>query len=287
MYPWAEPGAVERNPHLAHKASYLNVHAFQLRACIYFGVWIALQAIVNFWSSGQDASQREGYERRFRLLAGPGLAAMGLTITFASIDWVMSLEPLWFSSLFGVIYGAGQLLSAFSFAIIVVLLFAERPPLRGTLTSGHLRDLGNLLLAFVMFWAYVSASQLILIWLANIKEEVPYYQVRVHGFWSAVAVTIATFQFAAPFLLLLGRELKCKRESLLRIAILVFVVRLVETYWLVAPGRPVDGRTVYFADPAALVGLGGLWLAIYSWELSRRPLLPAGVDASVAEDHHV
>lgn len=287
LYPWAMPGAVESNARLAHKAAYLNMNGFLIRAIVYFAVWIFLSGMLNYWSGQQDKPQPEGFDRRFRLLAGPGVAAYGLAITFASIDWVMSLEPLWFSSLYGVIFGVGQLLSAFSFAILVILLHADEAPLKDKLATGHLRDFGNLLMAFVMFWAYVSVSQLILIWSANLKEEVPYYLARIHGGWAAVAIVIAALQFALPFLLLIGRESKRKRESLFGIAALVFVMRIVDMYWLVAPGRPVDGRTVFLADPAALAGLGGLWLALYSWELSRRPLLPVSVDASVAEDHHV
>jgi hypothetical protein len=287
LYPWAEPGAVQHDPHLAHKAAYLNLKWFWIRAGIYFGIWMFLGLTFSWWSGRQDSNSGAGFDRRFRLLAGPGLALYGLTITFASIDWVMSLEPEWFSSIFGVLFGVGQLLSAFSFGIIVVLMFADRPPYRGTLTAGHLRDLGNLLLAFVMIWAYLSVSQLILIWCANIREEVPYYQRRVADGWGAVAVFLAGFQFAAPFLALLGRGPKRTPSLLFKIAMVVFVMRFVDLYWLIAPARPVDGHTVSIADAAAIVGLGGLWLTLYSWELSRRPLLPIGVDASVAEDHHV
>jgi hypothetical protein len=286
IYPWAH----ETLP--GQKSLYLNLKWFWIRNALYFAIWIVLSLVFNFWSRRQDRAVPESYERRFRLLAGPGLVLYGLTITFASMDWVMSLEPAWFSSIYGVLFGCGQLLSALSFGIVVVQLLANRSPYRETLTAGHLRDLGNMLLAFVMVWAYMSVSQLILIWSANIKEEVTHYQARVTGGWAAVAVAIAGLQFALPFFFLLGRGAKRDPVALMRIAGLVLAMRVVDMYWLVAPAWPVKDEgttrnlTVYLTDPIVLVCVVGLWLLIYRKQLSRWPILPVGVDASVAEDHH-
>jgi Ni/Fe-hydrogenase subunit HybB-like protein len=212
----------------------------------------------------------------------------GLALTFASIDWVMSLEPHWFSSIFGVLFGAGQLLSGLSFCIIVVLMLADRPPYRGALVPGHLRDLGSLLLAFVMLWAYLSVSQLILIWSANLKEEAPYYVVRASGGWQYVVTLVVLLQFVAPFLILLTRDGKRNPQRLLIVAGMILVTRLVDLFWVIAPARDLDGhgRHVAWTDPIAVLALGGLWLALYLWELGRRPLLPVHADTSVQEDHH-
>jgi hypothetical protein len=282
LYPWANGEYAVPYP----KDMYLNVNGFWARAAIYFAVWMLFGFFLNRWSAEQDRANSPRLERRMRLISGPGLALYGLAVTFASIDWAMSLEPQWFSSIYGALVGVGQLLSAFVFAILVVLKLADRPPYRAVLVSGHLRDLGGLLLTFVMIWAYLGVSQLILIWSANLKDEVPFYLARTHNGWQMVAVAVVLMQFVLPFLLLLTRNGKRNPEMLGAVAAMILVSRCLDVFWQVAPGRPIESATVFWTDVFALPALAGPWFAYFVWQLNRRPLLPVKLDATVAEDHH-
>lgn len=284
LYPWAHPH--EGEP--LHNAWYLNLPSFWVRAAVYFAIWITLSAVVNRWSAQQDAGAIADDDRRFRLLAGPALGLYGLAITFASFDWMMSMDPHWFSSIFGVLVATGQMVSGLSFCIVVVLLLADRPPYRAVLVPGHLRDLGSLMLAFVMLWAYMSISQFILIWSGNVKEEVPFYVARSHGGWQYVALALFLLQYAVPFLVLLTGDGKRNPQRLMFVAGLCLAMRLVDVLWLAAPSRPLNsaGATLAWTDPVAAVALGGVWLWLYVRELGRRPLLPVNADPTVAEDHH-
>lgn len=282
LYPWANGEYIAPHP----KDMYLNVEWFRIRAAIYFAIWIVLGLVLNVWSRQQDHNYSSARERHCRLLSGPGLGLYGLTITFASIDWVMSLEPEWFSSVFGVLFGVGQLLSALAFAILVVLQLADRPPYRGVLAAGHLRDLGSLLLAFVMIWAYLGVSQFILIWSANLKEEVPYYLARSQNGWQFVAAAVVLLQFVLPFLILLTRDGKRSPQRLGAVAAMILIARCLDLMWQIAPGRPFQHYTIMWTDLLALPILAAIWWAYFRWQLPRRPLLPLNMDASATEDHH-
>lgn len=284
LYPWAHQPDGET---ALHNAWYLNLPFFWVRAAVYFVIWISLSLIVNRWSAQEDARPPQD-DRRLRLLAGPGLGLYGLAMTFAAFDWIMSLDPHWFSSIFGVLVASGQMLAGLSFCIVVVLLLADQPPYRAVLVPGHLRDLGNLLLTFVMLWAYMSFSQFILIWSGNLQEEVPFYVARSHHGWQYVALGLFLLQYVVPFLVLLTRDGKRNPQRLMFVAALCLAMRLVDILWLVAPSRALNsaGATVSWMDPVAVVGLGGVWLWLYIRELDRRPLLPVNADPSVAEDHH-
>jgi hypothetical protein len=263
------------------KADFLSPGFFYGRAAVYFVVWLLLMFFLNRWSREQDRTADPRLPRRFRLLSAPGLVLYGGTITLAAIDWIMSLQPDWSSTIFGVILGVGQVLSAFAFAIALLVLLAQYPPLRDVILPNHLRDLGNLMLAFVMLWAYMSFSQFLLIWAGNLTEEIPFYLYRGQGGWQWVAAALALFQFALPFVLLLSRDVKTGRGRLVGVALLVLVMRFVDLYWLVAPAPSVSGGPpvplrVPWMDVGALLLLGGLWLLFYLWQLTREPLLPAG-----------
>jgi hypothetical protein len=284
LYIWARPEAVAEDPTLQHKALYLNVPFFLVRTAGYFAIWLGLMFFLNRWSREEDRTNDPNLPRRFRLLAAPGLGLYGLTITFAAIDWVMSLEPHWYSTIYGVLFGTSQALAAFSFVIAALVLLSLRPPLAGVLTTGHFRDLGNLLLAFVMLWAYMSFSQFMLIWSGNLTEEIPYYLNRVQGGWSLVAVLLAVGQFALPFLLLLSRDVKRNVRVLASVAGLVLFMQFVHLFWLIGPATPEAPLQVHWMDLAALLGVGGVWLAVFLWQLQRWPLLP--VHAHLEEAHH-
>jgi hypothetical protein len=209
LYLWARPDVVAQDPVLQWKRPYLNETFFLARAAFYFAVWLGLSFALNRWSREQDAAgpQPVGSERRFRLLSAGGLLLYGLTITFASIDWVMSLDPHWFSTIFGILFMGAQGLAALAFVIIVLASVRHMPPIAAVLKPLHFHDLGKLMFAFVMLWAYFSFSQFLIVWSGNLPEEIPWYIERMHGVWGVVAVLLILVQFTAPFLLLLSRDL--------------------------------------------------------------------------------
>ena len=208
LYLWARPDAVASDAVLREKALYLNVPFFLVRAVLYFTIWGTVAYWLNRWSLEQDHSPDPRLARKLQLLSAAGIVLYALTITFASIDWVMSLEPHWFSTIFGILFMGGQALSALSFAIAAAVLLALRPPFSDVLSRAHLHDLGKLLMAFVMLWAYFNFSQFLIIWSANLAEEAPWYVHRLGHGWQAIGLLLVVFHFALPFALLLSRGLK-------------------------------------------------------------------------------
>jgi MFS family permease len=274
LYEWADPAAVAHDPILRHKSLYLNVPFFFGRAVVYFAAWLAFAYFLNRWSLEQDATAGRSIPRKLQLLSSAGLVVYGLTVTFASIDWAMSLEPHWFSTMYGVLFIAGQGLSAFAFIVVMMVLLSERAPLAGYVAPSHYHDLGKLMLAFVMFWAYVSFSQYLIIWAGNLPEEIPWYLRRLQGGWGWIALAILLFHFVLPFLMLLPASANRNPRVLGAVAALLVLMRLVEMFWLTQPAFS-DGRfRLHWMDFLAPIGIGGLWLFVFSWQLGKRPLLP-------------
>jgi hypothetical protein len=274
LYVWARPDEVAGSELLQHKSLYLNVPFFSIRTAIYFAVWIGLAYVLNTWSLEQDRTADLSLSRRLQMLSGPGLVLYGLTVTFGSIDWVMSLEPEWFSTIYGVTFMVGQALSAFAFVILVALLLADHHPLADVASPSLFQDLGNLLLAFVMLWAYMAFSQFLIIWTGNLPEEIPWYLHRMGGGWQWIGPLLFLFYFGVPFLLLLSRGTKRSRRMLFAVAAAIVLMRLVDLFWLVAPAfRPSELR-VHWMDLAAPIGVGGIWLWAFVRQLKGRPLLP-------------
>jgi hypothetical protein len=259
---------------LEKKRPYLNPTFFLIRAALYFAIWMGLMFLLNKWSAEQDRTAERQYARKMQYISGPGIILFVLTVTFASVDWVMSLNPEWFSTIYGLLYVAGWVLSAFSLVIAVMVYLATRKPLEGVIQAPHFHDMGKLLLAFVMLWAYFSFSQFLIIWSGNIPEETKWYLHRLRGGWGWVGITLVILHFALPFVLLLSRDLKRNARRLATIAGLIFVMRMVDVYWLVAPEFNRAHFRFSWMDLAAPIALGGLWLAFFIWQLSLRPLLP-------------
>lgn len=274
LYTWARPDEVARSGLLLHKRPYLNVPFFLARATVYFAAWIAMAHFLSKWSRALDRQPGRWLERRLRLLSGPGLVLYGLTVTFASVDWVMSLQPEWFSTIFGLLLIGGQALSAMAFAIIAIVLLAREEPMSRIISPKHLHDLGTLLLAFVMLWAYLSFSQLLIIWSGNLPEEAVWYVYRLHGGWRWIAVSLLILYFFLPFLLLLSRFVKRSAALLLGVAVGVIAMRFVDLFWLIVPAFHGEAFHFHWLDLAALIGLGGIWLAFFAWQLEREPLVP-------------
>jgi hypothetical protein len=267
--------------------SYLTLNGFRVRAILYFVVWLILVFIFNRWSREQDVNREDrGLRRRLKMLAGPGIILYVFVMSFAAIDWVMSISPHWASTIYGFLFVAGQLISSMSLMIAVVVLLARTGPLSGVLQPRHIHDLGKLLLAFVMLWAYFSFSQLLIIWSGNQPEEITFYYSRLHSQWGVVAVIVVIFHFFVPFFLLLSRDLKRNTNLLPKVALWLIFMRLVDLFWMTRPEfTPHAWPNLW--DLAALLALGGLWFFVFAGQLKQLPLLPLG-DPKLAEaiEHH-
>jgi hypothetical protein len=274
LYPWTHADHVQHNEALQHKSLYLNIPFFLARAMFYFAVWIVLARQLNRWSLEQDLGDVVRSTRRMQLLSGGGLVLYGLTITFASVDWVMSLNPHWYSTIFGFIFMGSQGLAALAFTIAVAVMLSRSEPMAHVYRADHFHDLGKLLLAFVMLWAYFNFSQYLIIYSGNLVEEIPYYVARTRGGWGIVALILVVFHFALPFALLLSRDLKRSGSRLMAVALGILVIRVVDLFFLVAPEFETQGFSIHWLDIAAPIGLGGLWLWLFLTQLRQRPLLP-------------
>ncbi len=277
VFLWARPEAVAADHILQMKTAYLNVPFFVGRAVFYFLVWMACMVLLTRWSDAQDRGEvavTPADSRRFRVVSAPGLLLYALTITFAGIDWVMSLDPHWFSTIFGLLLFTGQGLAAFAFVIAVLAALSAVEPVASVVSTRQFHDLGKLLLAFVMLWAYLAFSQFLIIWAGNLPEEIPWYMERIRGGWGYVALLVAFGHFALPFVVLLSRDLKKNRSLLAKVAIGILVMRLVDIIWLVAPAFPHSGFAVHWMNVVVPVGLVGIWLFLFARQLRSRPLLP-------------
>jgi hypothetical protein len=279
IYEWADPDVVRQSESLARKAGYLNVAGFQWRAILYFAVWIGSTWVIGFSSPNDEAALET--PRSVRLQKHSGLCFVGyaFTMTLAAVDWIMSLEPEWYSTMYGLIHIAGQAVSGMSFALVVVSVLREYEPWSKIVTPDRLNDLGNLLLASVMFWAYCSFFQFLVIWSGNLPEENVWYVHRTQNGWEYLAQVLLVLHFAVPFLLLLSRQLKRQALDLGRIAALLLVMRYLDLYWLTVPGfgqsqSAGSGITLFWLDVAALAAIGGAWLAVFAWRLSVRVSVP-------------
>jgi hypothetical protein len=256
--------------------SYLTRNGFLLRAVIYFAVWLLLVFIFNRWSKEQDANREDrALRRRLKMLAGPGIILYVFVMTFAAIDWVMSLSPHWASTIYGFLFVIGQLISSMSLMIAVLVLLSRTAPMEGLIQSRHLHDLGKLLLSFVMLWAYFGFSQLLIIWSGNLPEEISFYRTRLYGGWGVVAVLVLIFHFFAPFFFLLPRDVKRSAKLLPKIAMWLIFMRLVDLFWLTRP-EFTSSAVPGLMDVGAVLALTGIWFAVFARNLKSLPLLPLG-----------
>jgi hypothetical protein len=276
LYHWARPEEVAADPLLQHQAPYLNVPFFVARTVFYFALWCGFALVLSAMSRRQDNQPSGSLARRMQLISAAGLGLYCLSATFAAIDWLMSLESHWTSSIYGVYFVGGQVVSALAFTILVGLYLSARQPMSGVLRPVHFHDYGKLLLAFVVLWAYFAASQLIIMWQGNLPEEVLWYRGRMLGGWAWVSLVLVLLHFALPFLLLLSRDMKRSAPRLGAVAVLLLVMRWVDLYWLAAPAFHPQGVHLHWLDIVAPIALGGLWLGAYARQLGSRPLLPLG-----------
>ena len=274
LYPWAQTEVVAADPLLQQKAAYLNIPFFIARAVAYFAVWIVLGRLLVTWSLQQDRSADDTLTLRLQRLSGPGLVLYGLTVSFAVIDWIMSLEPKWYSTIFGMIFMVSFGLAAMALAILATRFLESEKPLAQVVSPDRWHDLGNLLLALVMFWAYLNFSQFLLIWSENLAEEIPWYLHRIGGGWEWVAVALILFQFALPFILLLSRNTKRDSRTLAAVAAAILFMHWLDILWMIVPSFYPARFHFHWLDIAAPVAIGGLWLAAFIGYLKARSLLP-------------
>ena len=274
LYPWAGPKGVETGSGAHVWLPYLNTGFFIIRAILYFIWWIAGAFLLTRWSRQQDSTADPALTRKIRLLSAPGLVFYVITMTFASVDWVMSLEPGWFSTIYGFLIVVSQVLTALCFVIIVLRYLSERPPLAGVVTERHVHHLGNLVLTFVILWAYMAYSQFLITWSGNLPDETSWYVRRLAPGWSSLGLFVVVVHFFVPLVILLFRRVKRSIRSLAWVAWGLIIMRLVDTFWLVTPAFSPAGLRIRVLDVVAPLALGGLWLWYFVHQLKQTSLLP-------------
>jgi hypothetical protein len=291
LYFWARPEVLsdpKTDPKILEIAgSYLNFNGILWRYIFYFAIWIGMAYFLNRWSTEQDSVAGQS-TLRFRAVSSIGLVIYSLTISFAVIDWVMSLQARWISTIYGLIFVAGEALSAFCFCVVIETILRKRKPMSEYLTDTEVHDHGKLILAFVMVWTYFNFSQWLIIWAGNLPEEIPWYIRRMNGGWEYVGLFLVIFQFVIPFVLLLSRQLKRDTRTLVRIAAWILLMRMIDIYWHVEPASHPTFHLSWLHF-TILAGIGGLWLAYFLHNLKSRPLLAVNAPQTVRfleEAHH-
>jgi hypothetical protein len=269
LYEWSNASHAGHDAILQAKSDYLNVPFFQLRAAIYFAIWIVLGMVGVAWTARRDRAGDDGSESRgLQLFSGPSLLLYGLTITFASVDWAMSIEPHWFSATYGVLFMGAEAVAALSVAILVTIGLAPYYPFSRLVSRERLHDLGNLLLAMVMFWSYIAFMQYLIIWSANLPEETPYYIHRNQGGWEIIPPLLMAFHFAVPFLLLLLRKTKRSASRMAGVTILLLVMRLIDLHWLILPRFVPALSALHWLHIVMPLGVVAVWLCVFVWRLT-------------------
>jgi hypothetical protein len=274
LFLWADHAKVEADHLLHHKAAYLNPTAFAVRFVVAMGLFTLYAWLLSRASAAQDAEGDRGRALSMQRTASVGLLLFVLVTSFVGFDWLMSLDPHWFSSLYGGIFLAGSAIAALTFLILVANRLVASEPMAGVLTGKRFHDFGTLLFAFVMFFTYLGISQFIIAYQGNLPEEVTWFQERFHGLWGWVAVGLLVFHFFFPFLVLLHRPVKRRAALLAKIAAFVLFMRWVDLVWNSRPSLAHEGFGLSWLDLAAPLAVGGVWFFLFVRELARRPLLP-------------
>src|SRR6476646_3396004 len=279
LYIWARPLDAIADKHLRQHLeeitkTYLTVNGFIIRAAIYLAVWSALSFFLTKWSAEQDHPPMRDNSARFKALSGPGLILYGFTITFAVIDWIMSIDPSWISTIFGLSFLIGQVLSALCFAVVVERILFRYKPMSELLKPEQVHDHGKFMLAFIMVWAYFSFAQWLIIWAGNLPEEITWYMRRLNGGWGYIGLVLVLFHFAVPFVMLISRSFKRDITLLVWLAASLLVMRYVDLFWIIEPNFSATFNLTWL-DLVVPVAMGGLWLAYFFRNLNSMPLVPA------------
>ncbi len=292
LYVWARPLDEVADKHLREHLeqitkTYLTTNGFIIRAIVYFAIWNLLSFLLSIWSKQTDRAGAPDNTQRFKAVAGPGLILYGFTITFAVIDWVMSIDPSWISTIFGLVILIGEVLSAMCFAVVVERILYNYRPMSEMLKPDFVHDHGKWMLTFIMLWAYFSFSQWLIIWAGNLPTEITFYLKRFNGNWGYIGLFLAIFHFAVPFAILLSRPFKRNIRKLVWLAIWLMLMRYVDLFWTIEPNFS-RVLTISVADVIVPIAIGGFWLAYFFRNLGSLPLLPAYDPSAgeVIEPHH-
>lgn len=286
LYIWARPLENIADKHLREHlvditGTYLTPRGFFWRAVFYFAIWNLLSFLLSHWSKQTDHAGAPDNTQRFKAVAGPGLILYAFTISFAAIDWVMSLDPSWISTIFGLIILIGEVLSAMCFAVVVERILFNYKPMSEMLKPDFVHDHGKWMLTFIMVWAYFSFSQWLIIWAGNLPAEITFYLKRLNGGWGWIGLILALFHFAVPFAILLSRSFKRDIRKLVWLAVWLMLMRFADLFWIIEPNFSKTFKLTV-ADVVVPIAIGGLWLASFFRNLGALPLLPA-YDPSAGE----
>lgn len=273
LYTWTNPEVRAHDFAVGHKAAYMNIPFFIGRTVLYFLIWTFLGFRILKMANEQERTGDKGLFKKVKGRSAPALLLFVVTTTLAFIDWIMSLEPGWYSTIYPWMFTVGEVLMTFSFMIALLVLVSKSEPFRSFIKPAHYHDLGNLMLAFTMLWAYMSFAQFLIIWSENLPDEIPWYIRRFSNGWGYVAWTISIFHFCVPFFLLLMRFVKKNPNRLRTLALWMILMRVLDVFWIVEPAFRQKGLEVYWTDIAALIGIGGIWLAYFFRNLKARPML--------------
>jgi hypothetical protein len=273
LYSWTNPEVRAHDFAVGHKAAYMNEPFFIARTVIFYAIWFFSGLSILKMANEQDRTRDRALFVKIKNRSAPALLVFVLTTSYAFIDWIMSLEPNWYSTIYGWMFTVGQVLLTFAFMISLLVLLSKHEPFASFVKPAHYHDLGNLMLAFTMLWAYMSFAQLLIIWAENLPDEIPWFVRRFSGGWGYVAWTISIFAFCVPFFLLLMRFIKKDPKLLRAVAIWTIVLRILDVFWIIEPAFRQRGLEVYWTDIAAPIGLGGIWIAFFIRNLKSRPLL--------------
>ena len=274
LFRWMREDVVAEDALIQSKGWYLNTDFFLGRALFYFLVWTLISLWFAQQSRRQDQSGDHRITRRLQAASGPAIIVYALTSSFAAFDWMMSLDPHWYSTMFGVYYFAGTLVGIFAFMVVIIVVVQATGLLRNVITVEHFHDLGKLLFAFTVFWAYIAFSQYFLIWYGNLPEETFWFLHRLEGSWRAMSVGLAVGHFAVPFFFLMPRTIKRKTGLLLLGALWMLLMHFIDIYWFVMPVLHHHGFQIGLLDVTTFLGVGGIFLAVFGWLMGRRALVP-------------
>ncbi|MBC7385328.1 MAG: hypothetical protein H7301_04075 [Cryobacterium sp.] len=287
LFSWSHSEIVQGDPVLEHKASYLNVTFFVIRNLVAIAVWFLLGRKLVGNSVAQDADGNPVYTLRNRVLSGAFIVLFALTYTMSSIDLLMSLDPHWFSTMFGVYAFAGLFTSSLALLTIFTIVLLRKGLLKGIVNDNHLHDLGKFMFAFTIFWAYIAFSQYMLIWYANLPEETMYFMHRFDGGWKGITIFLLLGKFLVPFFALLPREAKRDAGRLMKVAIWILFAQWIDLIWIIQPEFFKDGPKIGFPEVAGLLAFGGIFCLMVTRFLGTHNIV-AIKDPKLAESvlHH-
>lgn len=293
LFHWTHTEAVANDPILTAKQGYLNEGSFRIRGVVYMVVWTGLALMLWNWSTKQDNSRDPlALTHKMRWAAPLTIMAFALSMTFAAFDWLMSLDPHWFSTIFGVYYFAGCVISIHAFLGLIVILLHRSGHLRGVVTPEHFHDLGKMMFAFTVFWAYIGFSQFMLIWYASIPEETYWYAYRTEGSFLTISIVLVFVRFVLPFLGIMSKKIKRNPKTFIFWAVWMLLGQFLDMFWVIKPalhnlryeeaahaGEVVDKLAFFqpglsLADVTTYVGIGGIALGVFLWATCKHALVP-------------